>query len=156
MHSLLLSSTALEHSLPDMAFLKFFTLTMVHNSSAMSTEPSQTHSFYHTQSAPYCPKGNGRAEAEVKVAKSKLKKSPDIHAAPLNYRNTPQQGHIHSPAQKMISRRTSTTLPTNRAALAPRMISLSSTKSHIMQYLICQRDIHSYTLRTPNNTAYPV
>lgn len=37
---------------------------------------------------PYHPKGNGRAEAAVKVAESMLKKADDFHSAMLTYRNT--------------------------------------------------------------------
>ena len=55
---------------------------------------------------------NGWAEAAVKVSKSMLKKSDDLQTALLNYRNTPPKGHTYSPAQRMMSRRTRTTLPT--------------------------------------------
>ena len=68
--------------------------------------------FKHTTSSPYHPQGNGRAEAAVKVSKSMIKKSADLQNALLNYRNTPPQGHTSSPAQRMLCRRTRTTLPT--------------------------------------------
>ncbi len=67
------------------------------------------YSFKHTRSSPYHPQGNGRAEAAVKVAKNMLKKTKDFHAAMLNYRNTPQEGHSYSPAQRMMNHRTKNT-----------------------------------------------
>ena len=49
----------------------------------------------HITSSPYWPKGNGKAEAAVKVVKRILKKSGEhnLHEALLTYRNTPQEGH---------------------------------------------------------------
>ncbi len=83
---------------------------------------ARTYNFNHTTSSPYHPQGNGRAEAAVKVAKTLLKKATDFQAALLNYRNTPQQGHTYSPAQRMLSRRTRTLLPTSDRLLSPKPI----------------------------------
>ena len=58
--------------------------------------------FNHTTSSPYHPKGNARAEAAVKVAKTTLKKSTDFQSALLNFRNTPLQGHTYLPAHHML------------------------------------------------------
>ena len=81
--------------------------------------------FKHTTSSPYHPKGNGRAEAAVKVAKTTLKKSTDYQSALLNYRNTPPQGHTYSPAQRMLCRRTRTTLPTPNHLIKPSPVNLA-------------------------------
>ena len=89
--------------------------------------------FKHTTSSPYHPKGNGRAEAAVKVAESMLKKADDFHTALLLYRNTPPQGHTYSPAQRMFLRRTSTTLPTTDHLLAPAMINFRIVKEDILK-----------------------
>ena len=89
--------------------------------------------FKHTTSSPYHPKGNGRAEAAVKVAESMLKKADDLHTALLLYRNTPPQGHIYSPAQRMFLRRTSTTLPSTDHLFAPAMINFSIVKEDILK-----------------------
>lgn len=43
--------------------------------------------------------------------------------AMLHYRNTPPKGHTYSPAQRMLFRRTKTTLPTAVGALAPQLVS---------------------------------
>lgn len=48
-----------------------------------------------------------------------LKKADDLQTALLDYRNTPPQGHTPSPAQRMLCRRTRTTLPTPDHLLKP-------------------------------------
>ncbi|XP_044182111.1 uncharacterized protein K02A2.6-like [Acropora millepora] len=87
----------------------------------------------HTTSSPFHPKGNGRAEAAVKVAKSMLKKADDFHSALLLYRNTPPRGHTYSPAQRMFLRRTRTLLPTTDHLLAPAMINFDIVKEDILK-----------------------
>ena len=94
---------------------------------------SAEYGFKHTTSSPYHPKVNGRAEAAVKVAESMLKKADDFHSAMLNYRNTPPQGHTHSPAQRMFLRRTRTTLPTTDQLLAPAMINFRIVEEEILK-----------------------
>ena len=89
--------------------------------------------FKHTTSSPYHPKGNGRAEAAVKVAESMLKKADDFHTALILYRNTPPQGQTYSPAQRMFLRRTSTTLPSTDHLLARAMINFSIVKEDILK-----------------------
>ena len=66
----------------------------------------ETYGVKHTTSSPYYPKGNGKAEAAVKICKNMLKKASDFNLALLNYRNTPPQGHSYSPAERMMNRRT--------------------------------------------------
>ena len=87
--------------------------------------------FKHTTSSPYHPKGNGRAEAAVKVAKSMLKKSTDFLGALLLYRNTPPKGHTYSPAQRMFGRRTRTTLPTTDQLLIPEAVNIHTVMQDI-------------------------
>ena len=87
--------------------------------------------FTHTSSSPYHSQGNGRAEAAVKVSESMLKKSDDFHIALLNYRNTPPKGHTYSPAQRVVNRRTRTTLPTPDHLLAPTAISSATVTEEI-------------------------
>ena len=98
--------------------------------------------FKHTRSAPYYPKGNGKAEAAVKFIKNMLKKSEDFHIALLNYRNTPQQGHSYSPAQRMMNRRTKTILPTSQSALRPLTIDLDITKQQIIGKRLAAKSIY--------------
>jgi len=75
----------------------------------ISTEYKQFAPEYgieHVTSSPYWPQGNGKAEAAVKIVKWMYQKNKDIHLAPLDYRNSPQQGQGDSPTQRLISRRT--------------------------------------------------
>ena len=81
----------------------------------------------------YYPKGNGRAEAAVKVAESMLKKADDFHSALLLYRNTLPQGHTYSPAQRMFLCHTKTILPTADHHLASVMINFSVVKKDILK-----------------------
>jgi transposase InsO family protein len=75
------------------------------------------YSITHLTSSPYWPKGNGKAESAVKVMKALLKKSSDVYMALLHYRNTPQQGHSLSPAQRTMGRRLRSTLPVAKELL---------------------------------------
>ena len=92
---------------------------------------SVEYGFKHTTSSPYHPKGNGRAEAAVKVAEFMLKKANDFHSAMLIYRNTPPQGYTYSPAQRMLLRRTRTTLPTTDQLLTPTMLNFRIVEEEI-------------------------
>lgn len=69
-----------------------------------------TSSHYHHQS-------NGKAESVVKEAKKILKKTASSKSDPylvlLAHRYTPQEGFGTSPAQRLLSRRTKTNLPTS-------------------------------------------
>ena len=85
--------------------------------------------FTHTTSSPYHSQGNGRAV--VKDSESMLKKSDDFQIALLNYRNTPPKGHTYSPAQRMLSRRTRTSLPTPDHLLEPMSINRDTISTEI-------------------------
>ena len=94
---------------------------------------SVAYGFKHTTSSSFHPKGNRRAEAAVKVAKSMLKKADDFHSALLLYRNTPPRGHTYSPAQRMFLHRTRTLLPTTDHLLALTMINFDIVKEDILK-----------------------
>ena len=89
--------------------------------------------FKHTTLSPFHPKGNGRAEAAVKVAESMLKKADDFHSALLLYRNTPPCGHTYSLAQRMFLHHTRTLLPTTNDLLAPALINFGIVKEDILK-----------------------
>ena len=80
----------------------------------------------HTVTSPYHQQANGKAEAAVKQAKRILKMSRaserDPHLALLNLQNTPLAGHDTSPAQRLLSIRTKTTLPTSECLLKPHIV----------------------------------
>ena len=101
-----------------------------------------TFGFKHTRSSPYHSKGNGRAEAAVKVSKDMMKKAKDVQAALLNYRNTPQQGHTYSPAQRMFNHRTRSMLPTSNKLLAPELIDTDKVSKEIMQKRVKAKEIY--------------
>jgi len=70
-----------------------------------------------------------RQKAAVKVVKRIYQKNKDTHLALLDYRNTPQQGQEHSPAQRLISRRAKGILPMTPALLQPEVAYLVSVKT---------------------------
>ena len=100
----------------------------------ISTEYKQfasEYGFEHATSSPYWPQGNGKAEAAVKIVKRMYQKNKDIHLALLDYRNTPQQGQEHSPAQRLLSRRTRGILPMTSALLQPEIAHPVAVKTEI-------------------------
>ena len=58
-------------------------------------------------------------------------KNKDIHLALLDYRNTPQQGQEHSPAQRLLSRRTRGILPMMPALLQSAVAYSGTVKTEI-------------------------
>ena len=59
----------------------------------------------------------------MKIAKNILEKSrdDDPYIALLAYRNTPQQGHVYSPVQRLMSRRLWDLIPTATCKLQPQL-----------------------------------
>ncbi|XP_041472642.1 uncharacterized protein K02A2.6-like [Lytechinus variegatus] len=82
--------------------------------------------IHHTTSSPHHPQSNGKAESAVKIAKNIMKKcaksGTDIYKAILEWRNTPTEGMQSSPVQRLMSRRTQTTLPTAQHLLKPKVV----------------------------------
>ena len=79
--------------------------------------------FKHRTSSPGNSKANSKVESAVKTAKNLLRKAlsagTDPYIAILDYRNTPTQGMASSPAQRLMSRRTRTLLPTTKTRSSP-------------------------------------
>ena len=86
----------------------------------------------HVTSSPYNSKANGKAESAVKTCKQIMRKSKDACSDPylaiLDHRNTPSQGFLSSPAQRLMSRRTKTLLPTASALLRPEVVDARHTE----------------------------
>lgn len=103
--------------------------------SAEYAEFAKSWEFSHVTSSPYHSQGNGKAEAAVKITKMLLKKAKadkkDPLQALLEYRNTPTETIGTSPAQRLMSRRTRTLLPTAKALLQPEVQDPSITKEKI-------------------------
>ena len=90
--------------------------------------------FVHSTSSPYYPKSNGLAENAVKQAKQLIEKSKkdgsDFLLGLLNLRNTPRDS-MGSPAQRLLSRRTRTTLPTSTKLLKPKSLSTANVRKQL-------------------------
>ena len=82
--------------------------------------------FKHVTSSPHHHKSNGKAESAVKVTKNLFKKAlrdgRDPWLALLEYRNTPVETIGSSPAQRLVSRRTKTLMPTASTLLRPHVV----------------------------------
>ena len=132
-----LSSTVIDNTKDHFARYGFPAICHTDNSPQFVSEQcrafSVAYGFKHTTSSPFHPKGNGRAEAGVKVAKSMLQKADEFHSARLLYRNTPPRGHTCSPAQRMFLRCTITLLPTTDHLLAPDRINFEIVKEDILR-----------------------
>ncbi|XP_064641347.1 uncharacterized protein K02A2.6-like [Lineus longissimus] len=87
---------------------------------------AETWGFKRTTSSPYFHSSNGLAENAVKAAKRLLEKSykdgADFYFNLLNWRNTPRDSVLGSQAQRNLSRRTRTGLPTAETLLKPSVI----------------------------------
>jgi transposase InsO family protein len=79
--------------------------------------------FKHVTSSPGYAQSNGLAEKAVQTAKGMLEKcrrdGSDPYIALLNLRNTPRDAVLKSPAQRLLSRRTKTPIPTSPRLLEP-------------------------------------
>ena len=89
----------------------------------------------HMTSSPYNSKANGKAESAVKTCKQIMRKCIDSGSDPLlailDHRNTPSQGLLSSRAQRLMSRRTKTLLPTVTALLRPQVVDAQHTSRDI-------------------------
>ncbi|XP_013382121.1 uncharacterized protein K02A2.6-like [Lingula anatina] len=89
----------------------------------------------HMTISPYNSRANGKAESVVKTAKRIMRKckeaGSDPYLAILDHRNTPSQGMLSSPVQRLMSRRTKTMLPTAPALLKPEVVDIRHTKRDI-------------------------
>lgn len=83
-------------------------------------------SFKHQVSSSYYPKSNGFAEHNVQTAKNLLKRcwidKTDVYLALLMLRNTPRNGTLKSPSQRIFSRATRTIIPTTNEELKPTVV----------------------------------
>ena len=87
---------------------------------------AEQYQFEHIRTSPRYPQSNVKAENSVKTAKQILKKAFDAGRDPqlslLDFRNTPSEGMDSSPAQRLFSRRTRTSLPIASQLLQPQLV----------------------------------
>ena len=86
-------------------------------------EFSEKFQFHHVTTSPYYHQSNGKADSAAKQAKRILQtckaSGDDVYLALLAVRNTPQTIHETSPAQRLLNRRTKSTLPVSEKLLQP-------------------------------------
>ena len=107
--------------------------------------------FAHITSSPYYAQSNCLAENVVKQAKQLLEKcrkdGSDVQLGLLNLRNTPRDS-MRSPAQRLISTRTRTTLPTSAKLLKPKPLSTSRVSyTHLKKVRRQQKQHHDKSAR---------
>jgi hypothetical protein len=91
---------------------------------------AKEYGFTHITSSPTYAQSNGMAEKGVQIAKGLVKKSrrdkTDIELVLLDYRNTPRDAILGSPAQRAMGRRTRARLPITTSLLRPCIIEPST------------------------------
>ena len=105
---------AMKETLRAIEYPTLVLVIMAHSSNVMSSHGfARDYGFTLVKTSPYHSRSNGKAESAVKIARSILKKSreEDAYIALLAYRNTSQQGHVNSPAQRLMSRRPQDLIP---------------------------------------------
>ena len=86
--------------------------------------------FTPIKSSPYYSQGNGKAESAVKVA------NEDPYLALLAYRNTPQQGYVYSPAERLMARKLKDIIPMVPSQLKPWLVDSKIVRENIMKRII--------------------
>lgn len=105
--------------------------------------------FEHVTTSPYNSKANGKAEATVKKAKNLLRKAEhsneNFHLALLEQRNVPSETTGSSPVQRLMNRRTRTTLPMSASLLQPRSIDTCKERMKMKQRQLKQAHYYNRT-----------
>ena len=96
--------------------------------------------FKHRTISPGNSKANGKVETAVKTAKRLLRKSNDIHLALL-------KGINASPAQRLISRRTKTLLPSTETLLKPQVPDTEEQQRLLRQQQLKQAQYYNKTAK---------
>ena len=111
---------------------------------------ARLYEFTHNTSSPHYPQSNGKVENTIGIAKRLLEKSTraetDYELALLDWRNTPTEGIDSSPAQRLFSRRTRTTLPTSKELLKPSIVKVSEKKEARKEKMSKYYNVHTKPL----------
>ncbi|XP_049512973.1 uncharacterized protein K02A2.6-like [Dermacentor silvarum] len=105
----------------------------------------------HTTSSPYYPRANGLAERAVQEAKHLLNKCPfstlEFYSALLEWRNTPRDEQLQSPAQRLMGRHTRSQLPVLNCHLEPKTIPTEAVRQRLQEIRHKQRSYYNRTTR---------
>ena len=111
----------------------------------------RTWQFEHCTISPGNSKANGKVESAVKTVKRLLPKALKARTGPylaiLDYRNTPTQGVRSSPAQRLMSRRTKTLLPTMNQLLQPQAGKPADDRARLIERQHKQKWYHNRTAK---------
>ncbi|CAL9703949.1 unnamed protein product [Knipowitschia caucasica] len=107
--------------------------------------------FAHVTSSPEYPQSNGLAERAVRSAKNLMEKShrdkTDVFLCLLNLRNVPRDSKLGSPAQRLMSRQTRSTLPVSKELLAPKMLNPEEVREQLLNKRLTQKVYYDKTSR---------
>jgi len=104
--------------------------------------------FKHTTSSPEYPQANGLAERAVLSAKNLMEKSKrDVFQNLLNLRNIPRNETLGSPAERLMSRQTRTTLPISKSILVPALKDNVAVKTQLSKKRHCQKTYYDKSSR---------
>ena len=127
------------HRIPDILISENVPQLTSHQFRKLTTEWE----FKHVTSSPHHHKSNGKAGSAVKVTKSLFKKAfrdeKDPWLALLEYRNTPVETTGSSPAQRLMSQRTKTLIPT-----APTLLQLRVVEGVEDKIILKRQKVKSY------------
>ena len=116
-------------------------------------EFAATWGFTHTTSSPEYPQSNGLAERGVQTAKHMMTKAKhdgsDAYLALLALRNTPRDNTLGSPAQRMLCRRTQTTLPVAEKLLQPHTPNGQTIQNHLQKKREQQKKFYDRSATRP-------
>ncbi|XP_077486778.1 uncharacterized protein LOC144098104 [Amblyomma americanum] len=101
----------------------------------------------HVTSSPHYPRGNGMAERAVQEVKKMLKKCSfgtfEFCSALLEWRNSPRDELLQSPAERLMGRRTRTRLPVLDCHLEPKTIPTETVRSRLADIRNRQRKCYN-------------
>ncbi|XP_035230813.1 uncharacterized protein K02A2.6-like [Stegodyphus dumicola] len=118
-------------------------------------EFAKKYQFQHITSSLYNPQSNELAELSVQTTKKLVKKAEADHADPylalLAHRNTPTNEMLGSRAQRLMSRRTRTILPTSKELLKPQVVKnvkekINEERTKQKSYYVLSRSRHTKTI----------
>ncbi|XP_075560013.1 uncharacterized protein LOC142591589 [Dermacentor variabilis] len=105
----------------------------------------------HTTSSPYHPRANGFSERAVQEAKLLLNKCPfstlEFYSALFEWRNTPRDEQLQSPAQRLMGCHTRSQLPVLNCHLEPKTIRMEAVRQRLQEIRHKQRSYYNRTTR---------